>query len=96
MKGPIQYDHIEPLSFGGTLPEPATFDSAQVIVLPVPLDSPEVIFGEEFHPLERTTEGVPHQRWMGRTGSIIFTKFFFCKTSAICLVCRWSSFKRSM
>ena len=24
-KPPIEYDYIEPLAFGGTLPEPATF-----------------------------------------------------------------------
>jgi len=39
MKRPIEYDHIEPLAFGGTLPEPATFDSARVVILPVPLES---------------------------------------------------------
>ena len=27
MKRPIEYDHIEPLAFGGTLPEPATFET---------------------------------------------------------------------
>jgi agmatinase len=39
MKRPIEYDHIEPLAFGGTLPEPATFESAKVVILPVPLES---------------------------------------------------------
>jgi agmatinase len=39
MKRPIEYDHIEPLAFGGTLPEPATFDTAKVVILPVPLES---------------------------------------------------------
>jgi agmatinase len=39
MKGPVRYDYIEPLSFGGTLPEPATFESAKAVILPVPLES---------------------------------------------------------
>jgi len=36
---PVQYDHIAPLSFGGTLPESSTFDGAKAVILPVPLES---------------------------------------------------------
>ena len=36
---PVQYDHIEPLAFGGTLPHRATFESAKAVILPVPLES---------------------------------------------------------
>lgn len=36
---PIQYDHIAPLAFGGTLPQAATFETAKVVVLPIPLES---------------------------------------------------------
>src|SRR4029450_2515623 len=36
---PVQYDHIAPLSFGGTLPESSTFDAAKAVILPVPLES---------------------------------------------------------
>jgi agmatinase len=36
---PVQYDHIEPLAFGGTLPQAATFDNAKAVILPVPLES---------------------------------------------------------
>jgi agmatinase len=39
MTRPIQYDHIEPLAFGGTLPQAATFESAQAVILPIPLES---------------------------------------------------------
>jgi agmatinase len=39
MKGPIEYDHIEPLAFGGTLPRPATFETAKAVILPIPLES---------------------------------------------------------
>lgn len=34
----IAYDHLEPAQFGGTLPEPSDFESAQALILPVPLD----------------------------------------------------------
>lgn len=35
---PIQYAHIEPLAFGGTLPEAATFETAKAVILPIPLE----------------------------------------------------------
>ena len=38
-KCPVQYDHIEPLAFGGTLPHAATFEEAKAVILPVPLES---------------------------------------------------------
>jgi agmatinase len=36
---PVQYDHISPLAFGGTLPDSATFERAKAVILPVPLES---------------------------------------------------------
>lgn len=38
MSFPFQYDHGAPLVFGGALPEPRSFDDAQVVILPVPVD----------------------------------------------------------
>lgn len=38
MSFPFEYDHGVPLSFGGALPHAATFDSARVVILPVPVD----------------------------------------------------------
>jgi len=32
------YDHIAPLAFGGTVPEPPSFDNARAVILPIPLD----------------------------------------------------------
>jgi agmatinase len=49
MKGPIRYDHLQPLSFGGTLPEPATFDSASAVILPIPLESTTSYIGGTKH-----------------------------------------------
>jgi agmatinase len=39
MTRPIEYDHIEPLAFGGTLPHAPTFETARAVILPVPLES---------------------------------------------------------
>src|SRR5829696_7660493 len=38
MSFPFEYDHGVPLSFGGAVPHPATFDAAAVVILPVPVD----------------------------------------------------------
>ena len=39
MKLPVRYDHIEPLTFGGTLPEAVTFEGARAVILPIPFES---------------------------------------------------------
>ena len=38
MDFPFEYDHVEPLAFGGALPIRASFDDAAVVILPVPVD----------------------------------------------------------
>src|SRR6476660_3837654 len=38
MDFPFQYDHAEPLVFGGALPVRRSFDDAAVVILPVPVD----------------------------------------------------------
>jgi agmatinase len=38
-KPPVKYDYIEPLAFGGTLPETVTFETASAVILPIPLES---------------------------------------------------------
>jgi agmatinase len=38
MDFPFEYDHATPLFFGGTLPVRRSFDEAQVVILPVPVD----------------------------------------------------------
>ena len=35
---PFRYDHTQPLSFGGLLPQPRSFDESAIAILPVPLD----------------------------------------------------------
>ena len=38
MDVPFEYDHVEPLVFGGTLPKRATFDNSSVVIFPCPVD----------------------------------------------------------
>jgi agmatinase len=38
MTFPFEYDHGNPLAFGGALPVTRTFDDARAVILPVPLD----------------------------------------------------------
>jgi len=38
MDFPFQYDHAEPLVFGGALPVRRSFDESSVVILPVPVD----------------------------------------------------------
>ncbi len=38
MSFPLDYDHIRPLSFGGTLPAALSYDDSAAVILPVPLD----------------------------------------------------------
>src|SRR5918996_3273556 len=38
MSFPFNYDHGAPLTFGGALPEPRSFDDSSVVILPVPVD----------------------------------------------------------
>ena len=49
MSSPIRYDYIEPLSFGGTFPEPATFENAKAVILPIPLESTTSYIGGTKH-----------------------------------------------
>jgi len=38
MNLPVDYDHADPLAFGGTKPESRTFDESAAVILPVPFD----------------------------------------------------------
>jgi agmatinase len=38
MDGPVQYDHCQPLCFGGLQPASRTFEAAKAVVLPVPFE----------------------------------------------------------
>jgi agmatinase len=38
MNGPLEYEYIDPLAYGGTKPTTVGFDDARVVVLPIPFD----------------------------------------------------------
>jgi agmatinase len=38
MRAPVDYDTLQPLQFGGTLPDARTFDESASVILPVPFD----------------------------------------------------------
>jgi agmatinase len=46
---PVKYDHLTPLAFGGTLPEAASYEDAQAVVLPIPLESTTTYIGGTKH-----------------------------------------------
>jgi agmatinase len=67
---PIQYDHITPLAFGGTLPESATFETAKVVILPVPLESTtSYVPGTRNGPREILVASTHLELWDEETGT---------------------------
>ena len=71
-KPPIEYDYIEPLAFGGTLPEPATFDTARAVILPVPLESTtSYVPGTRNGPREILVASSHMELWDEETGTDI-------------------------
>ena len=67
---PIQYDHITPLAFGGTLPETATFETAKVVILPVPLESTtSYVPGTRNGPREILVASTHLELWDEETGT---------------------------
>ena len=38
MEFPFQYDHGSPLTFGGAVPDPRSFNDSRIVVLPIPVD----------------------------------------------------------
>jgi hypothetical protein len=67
---PIQYDHIAPLAFGGTLPESATFDTAKAVILPVPLESTtSYVPGTRNGPREILVASTHLELWDEETGT---------------------------
>ena len=69
---PVQYDHIAPLAFGGSLPEPATFEHAKAVILPVPLESTtSYVPGTRNGPREILVASTHLELWDEETGSDI-------------------------
>jgi len=67
---PIQYDHITPLAFGGTLPESTTFETAKAVILPVPLESTtSYVPGTRNGPREILVASTHLELWDEETGA---------------------------
>jgi agmatinase len=67
---PIQYDHITPLAFGGTLPESVTFETAKAVILPVPLESTtSYVPGTRNGPREILVASTHLELWDEETGT---------------------------
>ena len=70
MNGPIRYEYIEPLAYGGTLPTPVGFDQARIVVLPVPFDrTTSYVSGTRNGPREILVASSHMELWDEETGS---------------------------
>jgi agmatinase len=70
MNGPIQYEHIEPLAYGGTKPTTLGFDESRVVVLPIPFDrTTSYVSGTRNGPREILVASSHMELWDEETGS---------------------------
>ena len=64
MAFPIEYEHTEPLQFGGVLPHAPGFDAAAAVILPVPLDrTTSYISGTRYGPRELLAASAQVELW---------------------------------
>ena len=69
MSGPIRYEFIEPLAYGGTLPTSVDFDRARVVVLPIPFDrTTSYVSGTRNGPREILVASSHMELWDEETG----------------------------
>ena len=70
MSGPIQYEYIEPLAYGGTKPTTLEFDESRVVVLPIPFDrTTSYVSGTRNGPREILVASSHMELWDEETGS---------------------------
>ena len=64
MSFPIEYEHTEPLQFGGVLPHAATFDAAAAVILPVAFErTTSYITGTHLGPRELLAASAQVELW---------------------------------
>lgn len=69
MSGPIRYEFIQPLAYGGTLPTSVDFDRARVVVLPIPFDrTTSYVSGTRNGPREILVASSHMELWDEETG----------------------------
>jgi agmatinase len=75
MSFPIEYDHTEPLQFGGVLPHAPGFAASAAIVLPVPFDrTTSYVTGTRFGPREILLASAQVELWDEEVGVDIHAK----------------------
>jgi len=72
MSLPFEYDRVAVGEFGGTTPTPSSFDSARVVILPVPLDrTTSYVPGTRMGPHEILVASSHMELWDEETGTDI-------------------------
>ena len=78
MSSPIAYNHTYPASFLGAVPEPATFDNAAAVILPVPLDrTTSYVAGTRNGPREILHASAQVEFWDEELGVDVHTRGIF-------------------
>ena len=78
MSFPFAYDHGAPLVFGGALPEPKSFDDAQAVILPVPVDrTTSYVPGTRNGPREILQASSHMELWDEEVGADVHTAGIF-------------------
>ena len=69
MNAPIEYEHVEPLAYGGTKPITRSFDDSRVVVLPIPFDrTTSYVSGTRNGPREILVASSHMELWDEETG----------------------------
>jgi agmatinase len=64
MSFPIEYEHTEPLQFGGVLPHARTFEAAAAVILPVPFErTTSYVTGTHLGPRELLAASAQVELW---------------------------------
>jgi agmatinase len=70
MSFPIEYEHTDPLQFGGVLPRPADFATAAAVILPVPFDrTTSYVSGTQHGPRELLAASAQVELWDEEIGA---------------------------
>ena len=78
MSFPIEYDHTEPLQFGGVLPHSVPFADAAAVILPVPFDrTTSYVTGTRFGPREILLASAQVELWDEEIGADVHPRGLF-------------------
>ena len=75
MPAPVDYDHAQPLWFGGALPVITSYDAAAAVILPVPLDrTTSYVPGTRNGPRELILASAQVELWDEEVGTDVHTQ----------------------